>query len=65
MTDGKRGTCRIVTMAHCHHRGAEPDYLCAIQVSLQDEQERVLDFQTPRLARNGILAREKFYESKQ
>ena len=49
MADGKQGTRRIVTIACYHHRGADPDDLCAIQAVLQDEQERVLDFRVWRL----------------
>lgn len=36
-------TKRIAIIAGYHHRGADPDDLCAVQVVLQDENERVLD----------------------
>jgi hypothetical protein len=37
-------TKRVVIISRYHHRDADPDDLCGIQVVLQDENERVLDF---------------------
>jgi hypothetical protein len=52
-------TKRIVIIAGYHHRGADPGDLCAVQVVLQDENERVLDFRVWTLDGHSDLSDEE------
>lgn len=38
-------TKRFATIACYHHRGADPNEMCAVQVVLHDEKRQVYDFQ--------------------
>lgn len=52
-------TKRIVMIAGYHHRGADLGDLCAVQVVLQDENERVLDFRVWTLDGHSDLSDEE------
>jgi hypothetical protein len=47
-------------IAGYHHRGADSDDLCTVQVVLQDENERVLDFRVWTLDGHSDLSDEEF-----